>query len=211
MFCVIIKTTKWNVIRSKYSFRLLTRADIKKIKKGSKDPVSFSEKEKEDKRSFLKLAGLVGLGLAATQLLPKKAEALVFGGTPSATTVGIKNSSNSQINPATEETVSELQIGLKVQKKSVLLNVTDAVHAPTSGKKIRIYNMKFSLSADLTSISFRFTSGGTDFEKYLVPKAGGLYGANNQPNYYEGGVDESLYCVISGTGTVQINLDYLEV
>ena len=184
------------MIKNKYSFRLLTKAEIRNIKKSKKDDsllLSLNNQEKEDKRAFLKLAGLVGLGLAATQLLPKKAEALVFGGTPSATTVGIKNSSNSQINPATEETVSELQIGLKVQKKSVLLNATDVVHTPTSGKKIRIYNMKFSLSADLTSISFRFTSGGTDFEKYLVPKAGGLYGANNQPNYYEGGVDESLY------------------
>jgi hypothetical protein len=74
-----------------------------------------------------------------------------------------------------------------------------------------VYNNRFSLSADMTSVSFRFTAGGSDYEKYLTPKAGGLYGANNQPNYVQGGVDEVLYCSISGTGTVQINLDYVEV
>jgi hypothetical protein len=60
-------------------------------------------------------------------------------------------------------------------------------------------------------VSFRFTAGGTDYEKYVTPKSGGLYGSNNHPNYIEGGVDEVLYCNISGTTTVQINIDYLEV
>lgn len=81
----------------------------------------------------------------------------------------------------------------------------------TQVKKIRVYASRFSLTADATSVSFRFTSGGTDHEKYVSPKTGGLYGSNNHPNYIEGGVDEVLYCVISGTTTVQINVDYLEV
>jgi hypothetical protein len=63
----------------------------------------------------------------------------------------------------------------------------------------------------MSSVSFRFTSGGTDHEIYLSPRMGGLYGTNNHPNYVEGGVDEVLYCAISGTGSVQINIDYLEV
>jgi hypothetical protein len=63
----------------------------------------------------------------------------------------------------------------------------------------------------MTSVSFRFTSGGTDFEKYVAPRTGGLYGTNNHPNYKEGGVDEVVYCAINGTGNVQINIDYLEV
>lgn len=63
----------------------------------------------------------------------------------------------------------------------------------------------------MSDVSFRFTSGGTDYEKYISPKAGGLYGSNNHPNFVEGGVNQDLYCVINGTGTVQINIDYLEV
>ena len=207
----------------KYTFRLVDRKAIS----GSNPPVSVkrrffvpkksshgelpNETADSNKRNFLKLAGLIGLGLAATQLLPKKADALVFGGTPAANTVSIKNISNAPINPATEETLSSLSLGLEVNKKSIPLTSSGNVHVPTSGKKIRIYNLKFSLSADMTDVSFRFGSGGTDFEKYLMPRSGGLYGANNQPNYLEGGIDEALYCVINGTGTMQINCDYLEV
>ncbi len=164
-----------------------------------------------DKRFFLKALGVAGLGLAATQLLPKKAEALVMGSTPSASVVGVKNGSNTRINPATEETLSLLLSGQGVTKLTTVLSSSGTVRTPASGKKIRVYSTRFSLTADATSVSFRFTSGGTDYEKYLAPKTGGLYGSNNHPNYVEGGVNEVLYCVITGTTSVQINVDYLEV
>jgi hypothetical protein len=98
-----------------------------------------------------------------------------------------------------------------VTKLTTSLASSGNVRVPASGKKIRVYATRFSLTADATSVSFRFTSSGTDYEKYLSPKTGGLYGSNNHPNFVEGGVDEALYCVISGTTTVQINVDYLEV
>jgi hypothetical protein len=165
----------------------------------------------DGKRFFLKALGVAGLGIAATQLLPKKAEALVMGSTPSASVVGLKDSNNTRINPATEETVSSLLTGQGVTKLTTSLSSSGTVRTPASGKKIRVYATRFSLTADATSVSFRFTSGGTDYERYVSPKTGGLYGSNNHPNYVEGGVDEVLYCVISGTTTVQINVDYLEV
>jgi hypothetical protein len=164
-----------------------------------------------NKRFFLKALGLAGVGVVASQLLPGKASALVMGSTPSSSVVGVKNASNSRINPATEETVASLLSGQGVTKLSINLNASGNVHTPASGKKIRVYASRFSLTADATSVSFRFASNGTDHEKYVSPKAGGLYGANNHPNYIEGGVDQVLYCVISGTTTVQINIDYLEV
>lgn len=215
------------LIPIKHSFRLISKKEIKKINflKKLKKQQSFSpeliKKEEEklaleieqdsNKRAFLKLAGVVGLGALATTLIPKKAEALVFGSTPSASTVGVKNSSNALVNPATEETLSSLVSGQGVSKLSINLTASGIVKTPASGKRIRVYASRFSLTADATSVSFRFTSGGTDHEKYLSPKTGGLYGANNHPNYIEGGVDQSLYCVISGTTTVQINIDYLEI
>jgi len=61
-----------------------------------------------NKRSFLKVAGATGLGLAAVTLLPKSASAYVTGSTPTSNVVGIKNSSNTRINPATEETLDEV-------------------------------------------------------------------------------------------------------
>jgi hypothetical protein len=165
----------------------------------------------QNKRIFLKALGVAGIGLAASQFLPKKAEALVMGSTPSSSVVGVKDASNDRINPATEETVATLLTGQGVSKLTVSLSSSGNVRVPDSGKRIRVYASRFSLTADATAVSFRFTSGGTDHERYVSPKAGGLYGSNNHPNYIEGGVDEVLYCVISGTTTVQINIDYLEV
>jgi hypothetical protein len=107
--------------------------------------------------------------------------------------------------------LATLKNGQGVSKLTTSLSSSGTVYTPGSGKKIRVYASRFSLSADATYVSFRFTAGGTDHEKYVSPKTGGLYGANNHPNYIEGGVNEVLYCVISGTTTVQINIDYLEV
>jgi hypothetical protein len=167
--------------------------------------------ENTKKRLFLKLLGVVGLGFIGTLVLPKRADAYVFGSAPASSVVGVKNASNTRINPATDESVQALGAGLGVSKATVSLAASGNVLSPSSGNKIRVYSNRFSLTADATFVSFRFTAGGSDYEKYMAPKTGGLYGANNHPNYIEGGVDEVLYCVISGTTTVQINVDYLEV
>lgn len=203
------------MITSGNSFKL-TKPQQKKIEAAEEHRAqianSGSEGHVDDKkRSFLKLAGVIGAGALAVSLIPKKAEALVFGGTPSANVVGVKNASNSRINPATDETLQSMIAGQGVSKLTTSLSATGIVRTPTSGKKIRVYASRFSLTADAASVSFRFTSGGSDHEKYVSPKTGGLYGANNHPNYIEGGTDEALYCVVAGTTTVQINIDYLEV
>lgn len=164
------------------------------------------------RRLFLKLLGLTGLGFLGSVLLPKRAEALVFGSTPASNVVGLKSAANARISPATEETLQAVVDG---QSRAVLkytgsFSSSGAVITPTSGQKLRIYGTRFSLDSALTSVSFRFGVGGTDFEKYVSPKAGGLYGAKNHPNYIEGSVDAPLYVAISGTGTVQVNVDYLQ-
>lgn len=199
------------MIQNKYSFRLLTRAEIRSIKRIKKDSlISVNRESKDgDKRAFLKLAGLIGLGVAATSLIPKKAEALVFGGTPASNVVGLKNTSNAPINPATEDTLVSITTGLKILKTSVAKTSSGVVLA-AGGQKIRIYNLKFSLSADQTSVAFNFGVSGA-FETYLAPKTGGLYGANNQPNYVEGGAGEDLKITFPDAGTIQVNVDYLLV
>ncbi|MEY4440705.1 MAG: hypothetical protein RLY49_331 [Candidatus Parcubacteria bacterium] len=200
------------LIENKFSFRLISRNTRDTTSTSpSKNQVHEENIQDSDKRSFLKILGIAGVGLAASQLIPSKAEALIMGGTPSASTIGVKNASNTKINPATEETLQGLVSGQGVSKFTTTLSSSGTVLTPASGKKIRVYASRFSLTADATSVSFRFTSGGTDHEKYVSPKTGGLYGANNHPNYIEGGVDEVLYCAISGTTTVQINIDYLEI
>lgn len=163
------------------------------------------------KRLFLQGIAALVVGAVATSAFPRKAQALVMGSTPGTGIVGVKDSSNARINPATEDTLTLLRQGNSVSKKTTNLSVSGVVHTPASGKKIRLYNNKFSLTTSVASVSFRFTAVGTDFELYLSPKTGGLYGTNNHPNYIEGGVDEVLYCAISGTASVQVNIDYLEV
>ena len=184
----------------------------KALPKKRKAPSSTSDVPKDSrKRLFLKGLAVVVAAFVGTSLFPKKADALVMGSTPAAGVVGLKNAANARINPATAEGIAALLAGQSVEKKTVVLSSSGTVHTPSSGTKIRLYTSKFSLDANMTSVSFRFTSGGTDFEKYLSPRLGGLYGTNNHPNYVEGGVDEILYCAMSGTGNIQINIDYLEV
>jgi len=214
-------------IPEKYSFKLVSLSELKNLS-SSKDSLAVSsgleispetipaasspdQEIDNNKRNFLKIAGIAGLGLVASQILPKKADALIMGSTPSSSVVGIKDDTNTRINPATEETLSSLITGQGVTKLTTSLAASGTVRTPGAGKKIRVYASRFSLTADAASVSFRFTSGGTDYEKYLAPKTGGLYGSNNHPNYIEGGVDQVLYCNIDGTTTVQINIDYLEV
>lgn len=177
----------------------------------TKDSTNYIQVNDERRRLFIKVLAGTGFAFFATTFFPRKAEALVLGGTPTNSVVGVKNDANIRINPATEETLSSLTTGQGVTKLTTSLASSGTVRTPASGKKIRVYASRFSLTADATSVSFRFTSGGTDYEKYLAPKTGGLYGSNNHPNYVEGGVDEVLYCNIAGTTTVQINIDYLEV
>jgi hypothetical protein len=102
-------------------------------------------------------------------------------------------------------------VAKRILKKTIALSASGIVHTPATNKKISLFSVKFSLSADMTDVSFRWTAGGSDFEKYLAPKTGGLYGANNHPDYIEGAVDQPLYCNITGSGNVQVNIDYLEI
>jgi hypothetical protein len=62
------------------------------------------EKVHDDKkRSFLKLAGIVGLGIVASQVGAKKAQAYVFGSAPASSVVGTKDITNTRITSATED------------------------------------------------------------------------------------------------------------
>lgn len=97
------------MLESKYSFRLFSSRKITPAK-----PDRTSEAQRPDfngsesdnkKRTFLKLLGVVGAGVAASTFIPRKAEALVFGSTPTSNTVGVKNASNARVNPATQETL----------------------------------------------------------------------------------------------------------
>jgi len=63
----------------------------------------------DNRRTFMKVAGIAGIGLAASAILPKQANAYVAGSTPTSNVVGIKNVANAKINPATEDTLGSVK------------------------------------------------------------------------------------------------------
>jgi hypothetical protein len=120
----------------------ISKPKIKKTKRisGSKKKDSGSLKTNQNKnvsekpnkvssakRSFLKMAGMVGLGVAGSLMLPKKADALVFGSTPASNVVGVKDSANLRIDPA-KETGGNL---------ATVKTNTDPLVAPAAGGYVR--------------------------------------------------------------------------
>lgn len=133
------------MIPKKYSFRYLSSRKIKDIqflqqswkkKELSSAPLKAAVVSEETpevinrKRMFLKLASVVGIGAAGSLLLPKKASALVFGSSPASNAVGIKNSSNTRIDPATEATALSVKTateGTKTAADSIKTNTDTLV------------------------------------------------------------------------------------
>lgn len=79
--------------------REVVRVPGKGSKKNKKE---VSERVDESKRLFLRLAGIAGLGVVASTVLPKNAQAYVMGSSPTSGVVGLKNGSNVRVDPATE-------------------------------------------------------------------------------------------------------------
>ena len=61
-----------------------------------------------DKRNFLRVAGIAAAAGIIALVSPRKAQALILGSSPTTGVVGVKDSTEARINPATEETVSSL-------------------------------------------------------------------------------------------------------
>jgi len=133
----------------------------------------------KDKRTFLKVAGIAGASLAASMLLPKKAEALIMGSSPTTGVVGVKNATNTRINPATQETVATLlktsdltfDTGdLKVKVTSLNSSFSDSAGVAKSGLVNASRNVQVDvLSSTLPSSASTETTlqtisfGGTKF------------------------------------------------
>jgi hypothetical protein len=106
------------MLSSKYTFTFVSRKKMESLKQKSdvsstrsliseKKNISEIKNSESDvdanRRAFLKIAGLTGLGVAATALFPKSASAYVTGSTPTSNVVGSKDASNVRINPAKED------------------------------------------------------------------------------------------------------------
>jgi hypothetical protein len=101
------------MLSHKHSFRLIAGDEPKKAveQKSNQASVGASDKPVDDekRRLFLKTVGIIGAGAVGASMLPKRADALVMGGTPATSVVGLKNDANLRINPATETTLALIQ------------------------------------------------------------------------------------------------------
>jgi hypothetical protein len=118
------------ILPFKYSFCLVGDEDLKKPTKIQTEQSLVSNTEKsvndEKRRLFLKTLGVIGAGAAAASMLPKRADALVMGGTPGASVVGVKNTSDIRISPATEGTTNSIKIATEASKIA-----TDSIKSST--------------------------------------------------------------------------------
>ena len=142
--------------------------------------VQDSVESDSKKRSFLKLAGVVGVGAAATLLIPKKAEALVFGSNPTSSTLGVKNASGARINPATEDTLA----GVKSQTD---LLTFDAGSNPA--------NLKVNVAAGAVGIK---NSGGTQIDPATEATLAAINAKTSQMTFSSGVLQTS----VGGTGNI---------
>ena len=60
------------------------------------------ENNDKQKRDFLKFLGGAGVGAVVMSLIPDKAQAFIIGSSPTAGIIGVKDSTNTHIDPATE-------------------------------------------------------------------------------------------------------------
>ena len=108
-----------------------------------------------DKRNFLRVAGIAAAAGIIALVSPRKAQALILGSSPTTGVVGVKDSADARINPATEETVSSLATEATVStlatEATVSTLATEATVAPLA-----------DLTFDTGSLQVKVTSLPTD-------------------------------------------------
>ena len=91
------------------------------------------------KRRFIKMAGIAGVGALVYSLIPKQAHGIIFGSSMRTDSVGIKNATGTQINPATEDKqddiINELQAFSSPITTNVILTNADTDYLLPSSEK----------------------------------------------------------------------------
>lgn len=97
--------------------------------------------------------------------------------------------------------------GKAISRFSGAVSATGTLITPASGKKIRVYGLRFTIDGNADAIAFTL---GSEIEKYRTVKAGGMYGTNLTPNYVEGSTDQPLTITVTNlvSGSVQVIADY---
>lgn len=94
--------------------------------------------EAQKKRMFVKLLGAAAFGLVGSLLVPRRADALVFGSTPASNVVGVKDSNNNRVNPATQESLATV--------------VTNTGRIPANGQAAMAASLPVVLASDQSNV-----------------------------------------------------------
>ncbi len=108
---------------------------------------SSVEKIDADKRAFLKVAGIAGVGIIAATL-PEKANALSLGGAPVTTISGVKNVSGVAVNPVTENTLATLKTDTSAIAASEASIVSNVASIPAYGRVSGAGSVPVALASD---------------------------------------------------------------
>lgn len=160
-----------------YSFRLIRRPIVEPsimpevgntvvATPQSTDSATDSEKSEvsdHSRRKFLKIAGIAGAGIIASQLAPKSAHALVMGSSPTTGVVGVKNAANARINPATEETVS----GLATEATAATLLKTSDLTFDAGALQVKVSSVSGAGSSSFSDSGGVAKSGLVDGDRHV--------------------------------------------
>lgn len=95
------------LIHNRHSFTIVSRKSLQKKDDFVASDIVENQVHESiddgDRRNFLKVLGGASVGAAVLSLIPSKAQAYIIGSSPTAGIVGVKNSSNVGVNPATED------------------------------------------------------------------------------------------------------------
>jgi len=152
------------MLSSGYSFKFLfkgkapkTHPDISSETKTRRQPAEENIDDK--KRSFMKVAGVIGAGALATTLLPRKAEAFVFGSTPASNVVGLKKADNTRIDPAQETGGNLAAIAGKDFATQTTLSALSA-KIPVQGPALMVASMPVTIASNQAPIPTSMVAGG---------------------------------------------------
>jgi hypothetical protein len=216
------------------SFKLIFKQKISKVQPDSiPEAEVFEDAEINDKkRAFLKLAGVVGVGALATTLIPNKAEAFMFRSSPTTTSVGVKNSSGTQINPATEDTlllvrgntssvdtnIGTVNTNIGTINSNIASIQANTANIPVKGQATMLNSMPVTIASDQPALPISGTMTFDPTARMTVDPADSLFylrkivkqleplttvdSANRQKVYIDGSVNLTVTLATTAVTTI---------
>jgi hypothetical protein len=163
-----------NLLPNKHSFKYRSRAHLRALSEVSAPAVAAGEVTPAEgqvdsgKRTFLRLAGLIGLGAVASQAFPSQAKAYVLGGGPT-NAVGVKDSSNTRIDPATEGgNLATIATNIPAKGQATMANsMPVAIASNQSGIAVKVQDGSGNaITSTSSALDVNIVSGASSGQQY---------------------------------------------